>query len=342
MKLRRLVPWVVGAVGVATPRPAWAEAASPRAPIVVRYEAPSECPSADAFAASVRADLAGRRWDAARPLQVQVVVAGESHGYTATIASSPEAGAPLERSVSAPTCAEAIEMAAAVVTLAQNDVPDVEIAPAPLPTPPPTAPRPPAPVAAPPREVKSRGSEFVYSFALGYSAFTSGPATPVVRGSGEQTTFNPAQGVRLGFGVTHAFGWWKHSLNVSAAYYRQGTSTKPSSSPDPTSNGSATNAVSLDDRDVLLATIDACPVHLDYKFLSLIPCATFSMMQSRGQSGNDPGLETGLGGSARIRATSGWFFAEMMGTAVRVSSSYEPPSQSVRAFYALSAGAHFR
>jgi hypothetical protein len=342
--LQRLLPWWAGVVVVLVPRLAWADDASPRAPIVVQYEAPAECPNADAFAVSVRAELAGRRWDMAKPLQVHVVVAADAHGYTATIASNPEGEKSLERSVAAPTCVEATEMAAAIVALAQNDAPEVEVAPTPAPAP--QSP-PPAPVAvAPPPHgaPESNGSEFTYSFTLGYGAFASGPANPVAHGSGQETTFNPAQGLRLGFGVTHAVGWWKHSLQVSAAYYRQSTTTRSAASPtpQPVSKDSAGDAVSIDDRDVLLATIEACPVHLDYEFLSLIPCGTFSMMQSRGESGNNPGLETGLGASARLRATSGWFFAEVMGTAVKVSSSYETPSQSVRAFYSLSLGVHFR
>jgi hypothetical protein len=348
MKLRKLLPWTVILVGVGVPRLAWADDATarsaddapPRPPIVVRYEAPSECPRADAFAASVRAELAGRHWDSARPLQVHVVVATDGQGYTAAITSNPGGGASLERAVSAPTCIEAAEMAAAIVTLAQGDAPDVEVTPAAAP---PRSPQRLA-VAAPPNDApKLEGSAFSYSLTLGYGAFTSGPATPVAYASQEQTTFNPAQGVRLGLGVTHALGWWKHSLNLSAAYYRQSTRTVPVAQwPTTSGNTPLANGISLDDRDVLLATIDACPVHLDYEFMSLIPCATFSMMQSRGQNGNNPGLETGLGGSARLRATSGWFFAELMGTAVAVSSSYEPPSQSVRAFYAISLGVQFR
>jgi hypothetical protein len=238
--------------------------------------------------------------------------------------------------VSAPTCAEVADIAAAVVTLAQSDTrpPDVVVAPAPAASPS-SAPRPPAPAPAP-----SPSPDLDYSFTLGYGAFTEGPATPVVFGSGERTTFNPAQGLRLGFGVTHALGWWKHSLHVSAAYYRQSTTTGPV--PVYPAVSSMGSDVSLGDRDVLLATIDACPVHIEYEFLALLPCATFSMMHSRGNSGQNPGLETGFGGSARLRGTYTWFFAEAMGTAVAVQSSYEPPSRPVRVLYALSLGARFR
>jgi hypothetical protein len=63
------------------------------------------------------------------------------------------------------------------------------------------------------------------------------------------------------------------------------------------------------------------------------------MIQSRGNSGNDPGLETGLGGSLRLRGTfAGRFFVEGLGSAVGVTSSYEAPSSGARLFYALSLG----
>jgi hypothetical protein len=168
----------------------------------------------------------------------------------------------------------------------------------------------------------------------------SGPATAVLHSGGAETSFNPAQGVRLGFGVTHAIGWWKHSVHLSAAYYRQMTTT--TAVPVAPSKPPATQPMSLEDRDLLLATLDACPVQLDVAFMSLIPCASFSMMQSRGQSGNHPGLEMGIGGSARLRGTWNWFFAEAQATAVRVSSSYERPSSSVRGLYSLSLGVQFR
>ncbi|HEY4016376.1 MAG TPA: hypothetical protein VGM06_23735, partial [Polyangiaceae bacterium] len=200
--------------------------------------------------------------------------------------STQDGRAPLDRSVRAPTCEEAAEIAAAGIAIAQVDAtaPDVADGPSPLP------PAPPAPPPSAPAPAEGRPARpFAYSFSLGYTAFTAGPADPVVRGFDEQTTFNPAQGVRLGFEVAHTWGAWKHSLQVSAAYTRQSTTT--------TSLGAAptgvtvSNGVSIDDRDVLLATIDACPVHVDYRFVSFIPCATFSMMQSRGNSGNNPGLE---------------------------------------------------
>lgn len=306
-------------------------------PIVVQYDAPTECPGADAFAASVRAELAGRRWNREQPVPVHVVVSAGDGGYTATVTSTNDAGAPLERTLTAPSCDEVTDIAAAIIAMAQAERPaDVTVT---TPAPPPSGPSQGPPPAAPPA---SRPSDFTFSFSLGYGAFTEGPATPVVNGNGERTTFNPAQGVRLGFGVTHAIGWWKHSLYVGAAYYRQSTNTVAST---PLVSGELVTSapgVSLDDRDVLLGTLDACPLQFDYAFMSFIPCATFTMMQSRGNSGNDPGLETGLGGTARVRGTFGWFFGEALGTAAAVSSSYEPPSRSVRFNYALSLGVQFR
>ncbi len=301
--------------------------------IVAQYDAPPECPSADTFAAAVRSELAGRKWDGTRPLEVRVVVSASDGGYAATMTSNGETGG-LERTITAPNCGEATDIAAAIVALAQADwrAPDVLVTPLVVTrsgAPPPASPAP----LAPHRRV------LAYSFSLGYGAFTSGPADPVLRGSDEVTTFNPAQGVRLGFGVTHSVGSWKHSLHLGVAYYRQSTttvSTAPTATP--TNILVVPSNVSIDDRDVLLATVDGCPVELDYEFLSLMPCATFSMMQSRGQSGNNPGLEVGFGGTARVRAKLSSFFLEGLGTAVAVSSSYEPPSEPVRFFYALSVG----
>jgi hypothetical protein len=309
--------------------------ATPTLPrIVAQYDAPPECPSADTFAAAVRSELAGRKWDGARPLEVRVVVWANDGGYAATMTSNGDPGG-LERTISAPNCSEATDIAAAIVALAQADwrSPDVVVTPLGVtrsnapPTRPPSSDTP----VVPSRPV------LAYSFSLGYGAFTAGPADPVLRGSEEVTTFNPAQGVRLGFGVTRSIGWWKPSVHLGVAYYRQSTTTVPA----PTTT-IVTSNVSIDDRDVLLATVDGCPVEVDYQFLSLMPCATFSMMQSRGQSGNDPGLEVGFGGTARVRAKLSSFFLEGLGTAVAVTSSYEPPSQPVRFFYALSVGMMMR
>jgi hypothetical protein len=75
-------------------------------------------------------------------------------------------------------------------------------------------------------------------------------------------------------------------LNVSAAYYRQSTTTIPAPVTYGNPGGdSSTKGISLDDRDVFLATIDACPIHLEYTFLSLIPCGTFSLLQAQARMG---------------------------------------------------------
>jgi hypothetical protein len=290
-------------------------------PIVVQYDAPAECPGAAAFAALVRAELAGKKWDATQPLQVTVVVTSGDRGYAATMASS-GAGSGLERTVSASTCGDVVEMASAIIALAQTQTEE-----------------PPVIVVAKASDSPPPSHQWEYSLTLGYGAFTSGPADPVVRGFEEQTTFNPAQGVRLGFGVAHRFGGWTQSLHVSAAYYEQSTTTVAVPA---WPIGALGSPVSIGDREVLLGTVDACPVHIEYEFLSLIPCGTFSMMHTNGNSGQTPDLETGLGGSARLRGTLGRFFAEAMAAAVGVVSSYEPPSQHVRAFYSFSLGMNFR
>ncbi|MGH7436462.1 MAG: hypothetical protein ACRENE_12385, partial [Polyangiaceae bacterium] len=240
--------------------------------------------------------------------------------------------------VQAPTCDELAEIAATVVALAQTDSRPPGRAAVSRPRPPADArPAPPptdADVGTPARQEPLLG----YSFSMGYGAFAVGPANPVIRRPAEQTTFNPAQGVRLGFGASHAFGWWEPSLEASVAYYRQGTTTVPEPDAAPSGTGNDTG-----DRDVLQATFDACPVRLAYRFLALLPCATFSMIQSRGNSGNDPGLETGLGGSLRLRGTfAGRFFVEGLGSAVGVTSSYAAPSSGARMFYALSLGVAIR
>ena len=266
--------------------------------IVAHYDAPPECPSADAFTASVQAELAARPPSHARPLQVSVTISRVAGGYSADATALDDQGSALERTVQAPTCDEMAEIVAALVALAQTDSrpgdravvaqasPSVSLqAAAPAPA-----------TEADLGAVADKDRPLTYAFSLGYGAFAVGPANPVIRRHGQQTTFNPAQGARLGFGVSHAFGWWKPSLEVSAAYYRQGTTTVNVPSGTPPINGADGS-----DRDVLHGTIDACPVRLEYRFLSLLPCLTFSMIQSRGNSGNDPGLETGLGGSLRLR-----------------------------------------
>jgi hypothetical protein len=51
----------------------------------------------------------------------------------------------------------------------------------------------------------------------------------------------------------------------------------------------------------------------------------FSIIQSRGETGNLPGNETGLGASAYLRAAfARSFFVEGMSAAVSRLSSYEP------------------
>jgi hypothetical protein len=307
-------------------------------PIVKHYEAPPECPSPQAFAASVQAELAVRPPSHNPPLQISVVIRHDAGGYSADATALDDQGNALERTVQAPTCDAMAEITAAIVALAQTDPHAPERAAVSQPLPPTgsqqAAPAPDADLGAAAREDRL----LTYSFSLGYGAFAAGPANPVIRRPIEQTTFNPAQGVRLGFGASHAFGWWKPSLEVSAAFYRQGTTTVPEPPATPLMTG-----VDSGDRDVLQATLDACPLRLEYSFLSLVPCATFSMIHSRGNSGNDPGLETGLGGSVRVRGTfAGPFFVEGLGSAVGVTSSYTPPSSGARVFYALSLGVAIR
>jgi hypothetical protein len=311
--------------------------------IVVRYDAPPECPGADGLAAAVRAELANRRWDDAHPLQVRVTVSRSARGYESSIVSTDDGEAVLERSVRAPTCDEVTDIAAAIIALAQSERPPeviVERAHGPAPPPPPETT---SGLSAPTARAAPGLGAFEYAFTLGYGAFAAGPADPVIWSGPERTTFNPAQGVRLGFDVTHAVGAWKHSLHVSAAYYRQSTtSVLEGSYPVVNALSGQQNNVLLSDRDVLLATVDVCPVHLDYALLSLIPCGTFSMMQTQGNSGTDSQLETGLGGTVYLRARWKQFFAEGAGTIVAASDSYEPPSRPFRIFYSVSLGMTLR
>lgn len=334
---------VAAALVVATPGLALADEATGYPPIVVRYTAPPECPSAETFTSAVAAELTGHA--PVRPVSVAVTVAitRGDRGYVLRAQSSSEGGPPLERIVEAPTCDEATEVAAAVIALAQVDSGQA------TPTAPPSAPAPAIPKEAstdtPANDVHPPSSPFSYSVSLGYGSFTAGPAEPVIVGYDEQTTFNPARGVRLGFEIAHTIGAWKHSLQVSAAYYRQSSSTVsiPSTGAMPESGKTSEESTDISDRDVLHATIDACPLHVEYAFVSLIPCATFSMIQSRGTSGNDPELETGLGGDVHLRAAFATrFFAEALGAAVAHTSSYEPVTRDVRLFYALSLGMSFR
>jgi hypothetical protein len=319
-------------------RSALADERSAEVPIVSGFDAPPECPDAAVFDASVRAELSRRESPRARTLQVRVAVVHDDQGYTARATASDEQGNGLARTVQAPTCAEVIDIAATLVALAQSDANAGDTAA--------TQVAPPAPLSST-RASETGGTHptgkgrwLDYSITLGYGRFTAGPANPVISGSGEQTTFNPAQGGRLGLGVSHAFGWWRPSLEASAAYYRQGTST---TTLYPQSTLVSRNMSDVSDRDVLQATIEACPVSLTYRFLSFVPCATFSMIQSRGNSGADPELETGLGGSVRLRAEFVRdFFVEAMGAAVGVTSSYEPPSAGARMFYAVSLGTTIR
>ncbi len=330
----RIMLLLVGLLVAARVRVSRADERSGQPVIVVRYDAPPECPSSESFVESVCAEIARRSSFIGPPVQVIVTIAREDDGYSATAVSDAHGGTLLERTVRAPTCDELTEIAATIVALAQTDV---------RPPPDPIAPQGPRPVASheirsPPPTVGDRtGRALTYSFSLGYGAFTAGPAEPVVRANGQVTTFNPAQGVRLGFGVAHALGWWQQSAHVSVAYYRQSTTTV-SAPVDPLPIPSP--GASLDDRDVLHATVDACPVHVEYKFLSLIPCVTFSMIESQGTSGYDPNLETGLGASGRIRlGFAKSFFVEALGAAVGLLSSEEPVvSHHVRLFYALSLG----
>jgi hypothetical protein len=306
--------------------------------IVARYEAPAGCPSPEAFAASARAELGGRTPPRDKLVRVTVTVSRTDEGYSALAVSTDARGAPLERTVRAPTCEETAEIAATIVALAQSDV---RLLAAPAAVPPSAASQ--GAVAAPPLPAEVGDRPLVpltYAFSLGYGAFTAGPEQPVIRLASEKITFNPAQGVRFAFEVAHAFGWWKQSLHISGAYYRQSTTTTTEPpGPVPANTG----AIDISDRDVLHATIDACPIHVEYQFLSLLPCATFSMIQTRGESGNHPGLETGLGGSAHVRATvlNSYFF-EALGAATARTSSYEPTSSNVRIFYALSLGLKLR
>jgi hypothetical protein len=328
-----LVPTLLACAGAAR-----ADAPVAETPLVVRYSAPPECPGTEAFGVAVKTELAGRRWSRAHPVEVAIVITPSERGYVARATSVGDA-VPLERTVEAPSCQDAADIAAAVVALAQEDPPqpDVVVVAQPSASPEPTQP----PIREAPQPSPGgddQAKAFAYSFTLGYAAFTAGPAQPVLWASGEKTTFNPAIGARFGFEMSHALGWWKHSLHVGAAYLRQGTSTVQT----PLGGGAMpiTSDAALQDRDVLQATIDACPVHLDYAFVSFMPCATYSMIQSRGESGDSPGLETGLGASARLRAAFATsFFVEGTGAAVRRLTSYEPPSHDVRAFYALSLGA---
>jgi hypothetical protein len=311
--------------------------------VVTRYDAPPECPSAEAFAASVRGELAARPPSHARPLQVSVVIVRGAGGYSADATAVDDEGHALERTVQAPTCDELAEIAAALVGLAQtgsHPADRADVAQASLSA----TPRSTTPGAEADAHLAAAGNDhyLTFDFSVGYSAFAVGPANAVVQSASQKTTFNPAQGARIGFGVSHAFGWWKPSLEVSAAYYRQSTTTTATTLLASNELG-LMSGVDIGDRDVLQATFDACPIRLEYSFLSLLPCATFSMTQTRGNSGNDPELETGLGGSLRLRGSFAHaFFAEAMGSAVGVTSSYEPPSSGARVLYALSLGASIR
>jgi len=317
---------------------ALADERSGELPIVTAYDAPPECPDAVAFGTAVRAEVSRREGSRARALQVRVAVARNELGYSATATALDEQGNPLGRTVHASTCAEVVDIAATLVALAQSD-PNVGdtasvtqvSAPAASSSPWPTREHPPTAAS------ETEGHWVNYALSLGYGSFATGPTHLVIRGSGQQTTFNPARGARLGIGVSHAFGWWRPSVEVSAAYYRQGTTTVS----DPPSSAMSTSATPTDigDRDVLQATLDACPLRLKYSFLSLMPCASFSMIQSPGNSGYTSELETGLGGSLRLRGEfAKAFFVEALGAAVGVTSSYEPPSAGARIFYALSLG----
>jgi hypothetical protein len=336
MKARTLAWGVVLGLATST-RALLAQEATCDGPIVGRYSAPAECSGAEIFSASVKAELAGRRIACAQH-PVSVDISREPHGYSARATSTGSRGEPLVLTVEAGSCEEVADMAATVVALAQTDsqpttqvdLPQARAVPVPREAPAPLSSSSPSP----PRTVD-------FAFSAGYGAFTAGPAEPVVRTMTQQFTFNPAQGARIAFEASHAWRWWRHSVGVSAGYYRQSFDTR--SLPAGTGVGPTGAPVDVNDRDVLQATIDACPLHVEYSVLAFVPCATLSMIQSRGNSGNTPGLETGMGVSTRLRARfAGPFFVEALGAAVGRVSSYDPTSRDVRLFYALSLGSSIR
>jgi hypothetical protein len=317
-------------------RPSRADAPDSGPAIVVRYTAPQECPTAEAFATSVRTALVGRRVSRAHPVEVVLEISRTEGGYSARATSARDTE-PLERTVQASTCEEVADIAAAIVALAQVDPdPDVVVIPVT-----PTQAAAGSPVPAPPQpspvsDVVASASPFSFDVALGFAAFTAGPSSSTVWADSRVTVLNRALGARLGLDVAHSLGWWKQSLHLNVAYLRQGTTTRLV----PT-EVSVANAGTVADRDVFQATVDACPVHLEYAFLSAEPCMTFTALETQGQSGAGD-LETGLGFSGYVRAHYSRFFVEAYGAGVANLTAYEAPSINPRFFYAFSIGATLR
>lgn len=318
-------------------RPSQADAPDSGPAIVVRYAAPPECPTAESFATTVRTALAGRR---AQPVEVAIEIARTEGGYSARATSTRDTE-PLERTVQASTCEEVADIAAAIVALAQVDSdPDVVVIPVA-----PTRAAEATPVPTPAQASHASGivapaSPFSFDVTLGFAAFTAGPSNATVWEDGQVTVLNRALGGRLGLDVEHSFGWWKQSLHLNVAYLRQGTTTTlvPIGLAE---SGSGT----LADRDVFQATVDACPVYLEYAFLSAEPCVTLSALRTQGQAATGD-LETGLGFGGYVRAHYSRFFVEAYGAGVATLAAYEDapkaPSVSPRYFYAFSIGIALR